>query len=293
VVFCEITSELAEIIKKYARGRKIIDCGAGECELQSAIGDQVVSLDILPYDDTPAIPMDARKFPMSEETLPVFIRPCHSEWVHQTIMKNITRVDSFLYIGLPKNLDTDLICDHPKYKVTAIHPEWTGSEGEKIWQIVERDCHTNDTMLTFALVASDYGLPCWYEVSECGTRLINWSGGWQSIEGAEIVKRTQANGFRHLDWSGTILDDPSQDAGYLDRGGRFYGCPTRLHISCATYRLRKDATALDDEGWVHIYGPPRPGSDTEYERNWICMKTLSAEQRNWLSGKGYIVRDWD
>lgn len=294
MVFCKVTPELADLIRQYAGERTIVDCGAGECSLQKALGEQVVSLDIMPYPDTSAVPIDARDFPMNSRMLPVFLRPCHSTWVHETVLKNLHKVESFLYIGLPKNLQTDLDCECSEYRVIAIHPEWTGEEGEKIWQIVPRDYHTDDTLLTFALASSSEwdDPPCWYEVPEDDEAdyLINWAGGHVPKVCLNIQRLALANDFEALDWSGTILDDPSQNAGYLSRRGIFFGCPSQLHTVCARYRLKLSAQELESSGWVHIYGPPK---HDEYRPNWVSTKTLSAEQRNWLVRRGYIVNDWD
>lgn len=150
-------------------------------------------------------------------------------------------------------------------------------------------------MLTFVLAMFEDDkneTPCWYEVADGKDYFINWAGGRLPISCLKVVRKAQANEFGDLDWSGTILDDSKQDAGYLSREGRFYGCAPRMHISCASFVLKKTASELDDQGWAHIYGPPR---NTEDEHNpvWLCMKTLSAEQRNWLVKRGYLVNDWD
>jgi len=302
--FCEITDELVLFLRKYAKGRKIIDMGAGECQLRDAMEPgEVVSVEFFPkpsLDLEGVYAMDARDFPLDYDTmLPVFIRPCHGTWVHDICTSKINDVASFLYIGLSKNLWRDLDQDSDVYKVTAILRPYTGTEGEKAWQIVPRDCHTDDTLYTFRLVRQAYGstekksAPFWYELSESGKWYYNMVGGKTPVgECDEVLGEVQANRLEDLDWHGTALDDPAQDAGYLDRGGRFYGCASRLHIKCAKFVLKKNQQELERLGWVHIYGPPGHAKES-WGRDWICMKSLSAEQRNWLSYKGYKLRDWD
>lgn len=302
--FCKVTSELVTFLRKYAKGRKIIDMGAGECQLRDAMKPgEVISVEIFPregIDMSGVYVMDAELFPLDYDTmLPVFLRPCHGNWVHNICTDKIYKVASFLYIGLQKNLAKDLDLDSLDYRVTMIPRPYTGTEGEKIWQIVPRDCHTDDTLYTFLLLKAKYGeqMPCWYEKDlDHNDHLNNMSGGFTVLNGEDqILQEIQANNFEDLDWKDTILDDPSQDAGYLDRSGRFIGCSAYRHISCAKYRLNKTQDQLEKEGWVHIYGPPLDSGKqpADGSRTYICMRRLSAEQRNWLSKRGYVIEDWD
>jgi hypothetical protein len=294
MIFLQPDQKLVKFLRKYARGRTIIDCGAGECALEEAMKEkEVISLDLYPYEDTPALRWDCREFPFKHTHLPVFIRPCHDDFVHDTITKHIRRVDSILYIGLEKNLEIDL---HGSYDVVAIENGWTGPEGEKIYQVTETGVHTDDKLYTFMLVHGQYSkLPCWYELKASLSpdrkpkiRLENWSGGFCLLhEEDKVLKTQQANDFNCLDWKGTILDDPTQKGGWLSRHGRFYGCASQLHIRCALFHIKQEPTDLEKKGWVHIYS----GGDAG--RDWICQKRLSASQRNWLSLNGYKVEEWD
>ena len=53
--------------------------------------------------------------------VPIFIRPCHAMQVHETIIKNLDKVDSFLYVSKPSNVAVDLIPD--EYMVIPIFDE--------------------------------------------------------------------------------------------------------------------------------------------------------------------------
>jgi len=131
-VFCEIDDTLVDIIKEEADGRLIIDCGAG----QGLLGDKVpkvVSLDIMPQQNQKVIQVDCTHYPFDDGMMPLFIRPCHSGFVEDTLLFAMHRVKSALYIGLMKNVDDDLGI-FSKLAI-PIHEEWEGQEGEKIWRV--------------------------------------------------------------------------------------------------------------------------------------------------------------
>ena len=138
--FCQIDDALVNIIKEEAGGRQIVDCGAGQGLLGDKISE-VVSLDIVPQSNPKVVQVDCATYPFDDEMMPVFIRPCHSGFVEDTLLFAWSRVDSALYVGLLKNVDDDLGCFSTL--AVPIHEEWVGEEGEHIWRIpftaAERD----------------------------------------------------------------------------------------------------------------------------------------------------------
>jgi len=119
-------------------------------------------------------------------------------------------------------------------------------------------------------------------------RIFNWAGGYSFLGGDDVIYETvEAKSFEDLDWSKTYLNQPDSDAGWLDRNGRFYGCDSRDHDACAWFLLKKKVSELEKTGWVRVYGPP------ECYLTWTVQGRLSAEQRNWLSRRGYVIRDDD
>ncbi len=84
-----------------------------------------------------------------------------------------------------------------------------------------------------------------------------------------------------LDWSDTWLSRPESTAGWLNRGGRFFGCPSNYHDQLAAYVIGVKVTEAENTGWVRV-------KDSRY---YDYLKSLSAEQKNWLSEKGYKLYD--
>lgn len=122
---------------------------------------------------------------------------------------------------------------------------------------------------------------------------LNFSGAGFDDKGTEkVLEEVVAESFKDLDWSKTSLVQPDSEAGWLDRDGRFTGCSATNHDCCAHYHLKKRVWELEETGWVRVYGK---GKEMEWFVGGACTKSvrLSAEQRNWLSSNGYLVRDFD
>lgn len=153
-----------------------------------------------------------------------------------------------------------------------------------------------DDILTFRLLDDDDG-GWWYEYNvhpfSGNMAYLNFAGAGMDEKGHEKVRfEVRAESFDDLDWSETALVQPDSEAGWLDRGGRFYGCFDAHHDYCARYLLKKEVGELEKTGWVRVYGK---GIEMEWFLGGVCTKSLrlSAEQRNWLSTNGYVVRDFD
>ena len=133
-VFCKVDEPLVEIIQEEAAGRIVVDCGAGEGVLHEMMPvGSIVSLDIFDHGNPHVVLMDCRDFPFRDTHLPLFVRPCHDSFVEDTLMTCYPLVDSALYVGLLKNVDSDLGV-FSKLAI-PIHAEWVGEEGERIWRI--------------------------------------------------------------------------------------------------------------------------------------------------------------
>jgi len=151
-------------------------------------------------------------------------------------------------------------------------------------------------VIYYLVKSAGWRVPGWFTRGEAP-----WGGEdvWENNVGGlmpvsdndEILKEVEADYFEDLDWSGTYLDDPSQDAGWLDRGGRFSGCESMLHDSAAELLHKSSTRELEDRGWVRICAAPGGGGAISGWMDWACRKRLSAEQRNWLLRKGYTVDD--
>lgn len=114
----------------------------------------------------------------------------------------------------------------------------------------------------------------------------NWvqfvKGVWRPKQNGDIIKLcAKVKKPFLLDWKGTWLFRPGSNFGWLNRNGRFFGCPTYYHDQLAEFMLGLDVTELENTGWVRVKG----------SNYYSCLKRLSAEQRNWLSIKGYKVYD--
>jgi len=131
MIFCKIDQSLVDIITKEANGRVIVDCGAGEALLADFLPD-VISLDIFPTNKK-VIKQDCITFSFHKNMMPVFIRPCHSGFVEDTLMNSYRNIDSALYISNPRNLKDDL---GVFLKLSFIVSDWIGvDDNERIYRI--------------------------------------------------------------------------------------------------------------------------------------------------------------
>jgi len=117
-----------------------------------------------------------------------------------------------------------------------------------------------------------------------GDKWHNYAGGFcPKSNDDEVLQTAEADDIHDLDWTLTDMISGKWDSGWIDRSGRFYGCNSQMHDTVADLVFNKTVKELEDQGWVRVYS----------KDEWICMKRLSAEQRNTLSRKGHIVNDND
>lgn len=124
-----------------------------------------------------------------------------------------------------------------------------------------------------------------------GMAYLNQSGAGYRCTGEEIiVRKAKAEYWSQLDWSDTYFVKPDSEAGWLDRDGRFHGCPTEAHDDYAHLVLKKQVYELEDSGWVRVYGKGKP---PEWAIGFRDGLRLSPEQRMWLDRKGMTVHEWE
>jgi len=158
MLFCKVNQALVDILHRLAKGRRIVDLGAGECLFESMYSksypdDGVLSIELYPeHYDHFYIPRDkvvrfyAQHMQLMNTDLPVFIRPCHHEDFVPASLKNMENtVSEAIYISNPENLIIDIPDKYTWIKVDG----WIGEDddeesfiiklyGEK-WQPKERE----------------------------------------------------------------------------------------------------------------------------------------------------------
>lgn len=97
----------------------------------------------------------------------------------------------------------------------------------------------------------------------------------------------------------TIRDD-TQITGWLAPDGTFYGCLPMDHIALEDYVIQKDATELEDKGWIKIYKNSinmRMYHISEYDEDLPPYDYLGAhyptpQQQEVLLKKGLTLHDY-
>lgn len=138
-------------------------------------------------------------------------------------------------------------------------------------------------MCEFVLIKDEYWTLWWKRE---GDRYIYRKGGYlYSKSDNEILETVEADSWDQLDWtkSSLVVSEEEAKAGWLERSGKFHGCVPKGHDRYAELILGRKVADLEKEGWCRIYGPPY-----QYD-SFVCLHRLglSAEQRNWLSRRGY------
>lgn len=94
-------------------GFNVVDCGAGVGYLSKLLLDRninVRAIDIFPREH-PLVDVEminAESFPFTGRNLAVIARPCHNDWVSDTITRAVSLGAQAMYIGLKKNFRYDV-----------------------------------------------------------------------------------------------------------------------------------------------------------------------------------------
>jgi len=132
------TPEFADWLTCYSDGRVTIEAGCGNCDLLRAIrkrGCKAIGVD--PYRETPGdlvsgfMPVHIENFSLARKPniLIVVARPDHSGWFGE-MFDLIHSSSEVLYIGLEKNLETDI----PE-SANIVPLNSPGLKSDKVWQV--------------------------------------------------------------------------------------------------------------------------------------------------------------
>lgn len=79
-------------------------------------------------------------------------------------------------------------------------------------------------------------------------------------------------------------------SGWLSPDGHFYGCKPTEHDSMSELFFNRTVEDLESSGWCRVLREPSTVIAGTW--TWLCMRSLTAYQRNWLQLHGHNL-DWD
>lgn len=139
LIFCEIDKKFCEVIKEIADNKPIVDCGAGRglfaAEFKKHFNNKIFSVDL----EEPLEPLSnivntkVEHFCFPINSLPIFIRPCHRNFIINATSHFSLKCNEFVYVGLDKNVEIDLEENDDLFTYELYDTDWVGKEGEKIW----------------------------------------------------------------------------------------------------------------------------------------------------------------
>jgi len=275
------TNRFVDWLVKLAGHRPIIDCGCGEGLLVEKLfrhGAAVLGVDIRRLSEQPLVVVqDAETFEFPNNSVVLFCRPCHSDWVERTIKVARRSADVILYIGKAENVECDLGDFLPRFKCIGKN---VGKEGEYVWQMRRIG---NDITRWCLVKTTFWRKPSWME--DLPGYWGNMAGGRCPKSAGDVVWQTvSTDDISLLDWKLTGLSNPESEAGWLSPAGEWHGCDSREHRLYADMILHMSDSEALMKGWCKVYG-----IGPKHEPNFFLETDLvmTPEQANWLRSRGY------
>jgi len=296
MVFFEPSGVFVDWLVRLAGRREVVDCGCGTGELVRRVveaGGKAIGLDVADREGqvVDVVPIDATAFPFTSRHVAVLARPSRGEWIREVIEKAHEAGADVVYVGLPKHHAEDV---GDLEGVECVMTD-AGRDGESVYLLRggREMGKTRFVLLKWMKGFCGPGTfmgPCWFE--DGVSRWVNHSGGGfeKSPDKEEIVDECHAEDIFELDWTRTTYNRPDSEIGWLAPDGRWHGCGSQDHdfvaemiLKMPTREAEKTHVRVDGPRCVEMGGP-----------GWRFQgRRLTAEQRNWLSLRGYKVEDFD
>lgn len=270
VEFFSPTAKFINFLKDYKRNRTVLELGCGTAPIARRM-QGVIPVDLFMQKGQPVntLLLDASKFPFASSYLAVIARPCHSDWVLNTINAAIKADTEVLYIGLEANIEKDL---HGKTKFVRLNP---ADKNHIVLSIKPSKC-----MKTFVLLKTSY-FTSWMESKDDWFRNEAGGGGrkkdWHD---AEILETQEAESFYELDWTKTDLAKRNGKSvhGWITPDGAFWACDYMNHDKVIDLWFKKEVKEVEALGWTRVCGS-----------NIFCYKVLTDAQISTLEKRNYEV----
>lgn len=286
-IFCEIDDKLINLLKPFAKGRTVLDVGAGVGLLGSKMKG-VIGIDIMMRESplSPITIMAVDMWPFDKmKTIPFFIRPCHNGFPGKTLANNIEYIADAIYISSPENFEYDLaeyikVMGGDSENLTYDILDWEGKDGEKAYHIiVNKKLYNNlPKMIKYHRVTFNHfdyrgeAASGWYTREsfpydnnrDCWKNL---SGGMCPCSEDDIVyEEAEAENSSKLDWSNTYMGLLEEDKynGWLSPVGKFVQSAYESHLDTAEYIIKECSIELENKGWIKLQRAGRKGLGYAY-----------------------------
>lgn len=261
LIFCEsIDDKFLEIVSSIVKDRTVIDCGAGRGlfgSLWNHFGKgKVISIDL----EMPNAPIskiieaNSEHYCFPVNSVPIFIRPSHSMFVHKTIFANLYKFTDIIYVSKHYNLHRDLENTGLFYDIQQVSG-WEGSDGERIYHIKVNQryatepksilkgkiCYCGDYMMSWGVETLEQEFKINVEEKLCDKGIIVDGDDFHVMESLD---RTSYD-YLFFDWGGASVGNSLLDSycRFLIRDAENNPNRTIIIVSTMTREAMKDALA--------------------------------------------------
>jgi hypothetical protein len=316
VIFFKPSNKFVAWLIGYAGDRIIYDCGCGDAHLLRLLldgGAKAMGIELLwaareGYDPMlPVLPLGVDRCSGIREhaALIIIARPDHGGWAAG--IESFAHPDSeILYISKPENVQVDF----PLHDLQLVKSP--ACPVEKVYRVTrkaktvkrkpskskKRPAPPRDDRELYALIRiPGWDHPTW--MVDTGRRYENQAGGGFGKDDMkiEVFETQMTDDYQQLDHTKTAIFlgvNPDSMDGWCAPDGKFFPCTYADHDAYAYLILKKEVSELEKDGWARCHsrggGEKSPwfwhGDGGKFDRR------LTAEQRNTLSKRGFIVEDW-
>ncbi len=301
-VFFDPYKKFIKWLHKYARGRLIVDAGAGIGRVGAMLLEQherqILSLDFIEREmpESLVLRKDAVSFEYTRGMLVMIARPCRGQWIEDTIWNAGEKGAEILYIGKEEHVENDTVWE---YMARTLVYKNAGKDREVVYSL-KQECLINEDKEHWVLVKTkDFDDPWWVEMLD-EERWGNHMGGYcyRDPDNETILEECWVESYVELDHTktGMVLKPKQSTGGWIDPQGNFYGCLYMGHNDIISLIIKRTTNEVMDEGWIKIYNMPDQKINRSIDLYYCCEKTITPEQKKTMLELGYKKKqfsEWD